>query len=71
MPGKFPEAPTSIFVVRFWFEPAAGGSRWRGRIEHVQSGESAAFLDLEGMLDFVRRFGIMEGDEGRPAEKEE
>jgi hypothetical protein len=43
----------STFVVRFWREWLAAGSRWRGHIEHVQSGKSAAFLDLEGMLDFA------------------
>lgn len=46
------------FIVRFWRETSAVGGRWRGRIEHVQSGQSAAFLDLETMLDFLRRFGF-------------
>ena len=63
--------PISTFVVRFWQEWSAGGSRWRGRIEHVQSGESATFLDLDGMLDFVRRVGVMGGDESQPASEEE
>jgi hypothetical protein len=58
--------PASTFVVRFWQEWSAAGSRWRGHIEHVQSGESAAFLDLDGMLDFVRRIGVMGGDESQP-----
>lgn len=42
------------FVVRFWRETTAGGLRWRGQIAHVQSGESAAFLDV----DAIRRFGV-------------
>jgi len=63
--------PASTFVVRFWHEWSAAGSRWRGQIEHVQSGESAAFLDLNGMLDFVRRFGAMADDERRPAGEDE
>ena len=63
--------PVSTFVVRFWHEWSAAGPRWRGRIEHVQSGESAAFLGLDGMLDFVRRFGAMADDRSRPARKEE
>lgn len=46
------------FVVRFWREASAGEVRWRGRIEHVPSGEGAAFLDAEGMLRFLRQFGI-------------
>ena len=51
--------PASTFVIRFWREWSAAGSRWRGRIEHVQSGESATSLDLQGLLDFVQRHGIM------------
>jgi len=53
-------APTaSTFVVRFWREWSAAGSRWRGRIEHVQSGDSVASLDLLGILDFIQRHGVM------------
>ena len=33
----------------------------------MQSGESATFLGLDEMLDFVRRIGVMGGDERRPA----
>lgn len=66
-----PVPPISTFVVRFWREWSAAGSRWRGRIEHVQSGESAAFLDVDGMLDFVRRIGVMSGNERQPAREEE
>jgi hypothetical protein len=61
----------STFVVRFWQEWSAAGPRWRGRIEHVQSGESAAFLDLDGMLEFVRRSGVMADNTSRAAGKEE
>jgi len=57
--------PASTFVVRLWREWSAAGPRWRGRIEHVQSGESAAFLGLDRMLDFVRRFGAMVDEEGQ------
>jgi hypothetical protein len=46
-----PVPPINTFIVCFWQEWSAAGPRWRGRIEHVQSGESAAFLGLEGMLD--------------------
>ena len=66
-----PMPPVSTFVVRFWHEWSAAGSRWRGRVEHVQSGESAAFLDLNGILDFVRRFGAMADDERGPAGEDE
>jgi hypothetical protein len=51
--------PSNTFVVRFWQEWSAAGPRWRGRIEHVQSDECVAFLGLDRMLDFIRRFGAM------------
>ena len=71
MAESSPVPPVSTFVVRFWREWSAAGPRWRGRIEHVQSGESAAFLDVDGMLDFVRRIGVMGSDEGQSARTEE
>jgi hypothetical protein len=55
--------------VRLWHEGTADGPRWRGRIEHVQSGESAAFLELDAMLSFLRRFGVEADDRGRPDPK--
>ncbi len=61
-PDRESSPPLSTFVVRFWREPSAAGPRWRGRIEHVQSGESATFRELEDILDFVRRLGIMRGE---------
>lgn len=63
--------PVSTLVIRLWREWSAAGSRWRGRIEHVESGEGAAFLDLQGMLDFLRRFGVKAGDDGRFMERDE
>ena len=54
-----PSTATATFVIRFTRETTAGESRWRGCIEHIQSGESASFLGLEALLDFLRRFGIM------------
>jgi len=71
MAESTPRPSVSTFVIRFWREWSAAGLRWRGRIEHVQSGESATFLNLDEMLDFVRRVGVMRGDENRPAGKEE
>jgi len=51
-----PSVPLSTFVVRFWREIGAGRVRWRGRVQHIQSGEQAAFADEAGLLDFVRRW---------------
>lgn len=55
-------SPSSTFVIRFWHEWTANKARWRGRVVHVQSNQSADFMELESMLDFVRGFGIMEED---------
>jgi len=43
------------------------GDYW---IEHVQSGESAAFLGLDGMLGFIRSFGAMADTKSRPTKKD-
>ncbi len=49
---------TATFVVRFWREWSAGEPLWRGRIEHVQSGQAVSFRDIEGLLEFLQRFGV-------------
>jgi hypothetical protein len=51
--------PLSTFVLRFWREWSPDGVRWHGRIEHLQSGQSATFLDVEGLTNIIRGFGIM------------
>lgn len=56
------EDPASTFVVRLWPERSATGLRWRGRIDHVQSGESAAFLDTDRMVNFIYRFSALDDD---------
>jgi len=61
--------PVTTFVVRFWQEWSAAGPRWRGRIEHVQSGQSATFLGLDGMLDFIYNLGVMADDESWAAKE--
>ena len=49
---------TKTFVVRFWHEYSDTESRWRGRVEHVQSGRRQDFLSLEEMLDFLQQMGV-------------
>jgi hypothetical protein len=51
--------PASTFIVRFWRDRSGDESRWRGQIQHVQSGESASCLDLETIVDFIQRLGVM------------
>lgn len=52
--------PQNTFVVRFWWEWQSEGCErkvvWRGRIEHVQSGEGRTFRDLRQMLAFIEHF---------------
>jgi hypothetical protein len=66
-----PVPQVSTFVVRFWREWSAAEPRWRGRIEHVLSGDNVAFIDLDQMLEFLRRFGVMAEEECTPAQQEE
>ena len=64
-PPTTPRTTEITFVVRFWHEWSGAGSRWRGRVEHVQSGRQASFLEIGDLLGFFQRFGI--GGEGPPA----
>ena len=65
MQPSAPATPMLTFVLRFQRETTAGEARWRGRIEHVQSGEAIAFMDFETMLRFLQRFGIRADDQDR------
>jgi hypothetical protein len=66
-----PVSPVSTFVVRLWHEWTAEGPHWRGRIEHLQSGESRAFLDWDGLLSFVHRFAALDGGASQVMKKDE
>jgi hypothetical protein len=63
--------PANTFVVRLWHEWTAEGPRWRGCIEHLQSGESRAFLDWDGLLSFVHRFAALHGGASQVMKKDE
>jgi len=49
---------TTTFVLRFWREWSGEETRWRGRVEHVQSGRRQDFLCLDDMLRFLRQMGV-------------
>lgn len=66
MPEQPSVSPACTFVLRFWPERSPSGLQWRGRIEHVQSHESAAFCELQGLLDFIQSFGVMANGPGSP-----
>ena len=63
MPESPSVSPDSTFVMRFRREWSAAGPRWHGQVEHLQSGEDAAFLSLAEMLRFIHQFGAMAEDE--------
>lgn len=52
--------PQNTLVVRFWWEWQGEGSNqtmgWRGRVEHMQSGEGMTFRDARQLLVFIARF---------------
>jgi hypothetical protein len=66
MPEQPAVLPACTFVLRFWGERSPCGLHWRGRIEHVQSHESAGFCELQGLLDFIQSFGVMANGSGSP-----
>lgn len=64
MPEQPSVLPACTFVLRFWGERSPCGLYWRGRIEHVHSHKSAAFCELQRLLDFIQSFGVMATDPG-------
>ncbi len=63
--------PANTFVIRSWRERSVAGPRWRGRIEHIQSGETTIFLDVDATLDFLRRLGIIPDGESQAVRRQE
>jgi len=57
-----PGPPLNTFIVRFWREPGAGEGRWRGQVQHVQSGERIAFADKGALMSFIECWVQMEGE---------
>ena len=47
-----------------------GTLRWRGRIEHLQSGRRTGFQDLDRLLAFIHSFGAFAEDDGQPKEED-
>lgn len=61
--------PLNTFIVRFWQEPGVGEGRWRGQVQHTQSGERVAFTDETALLSFVRRW--VQTPESKASQREE
>ncbi len=65
---KPPQPPLSTFVIRFWQEPGADAPRWRGKAQHIQSGEQVSFADEATLAEFIHRWVMMRSEEEeRPA----
>ena len=64
--GEMSKAGSQLFTVRMWPEPLDDGQvEWRGKVDHVASGEGYAFRDwarlatcIEKMLQGVWRQGV-------------
>jgi len=44
------------FIVRIWQEQGQAG--WKGWVQHVRSGDSAFFEDLDDLPTFVKRWTV-------------
>ena len=53
-----PSAHGHAFIVRIWWEPGLtlpdGRPLWRGRVQHVASGQTLAFQSLDDLLRFIQ-----------------
>ena len=43
-----------LFTMRIWSEPIGSGkSEWRGRVQHISSGETAYFRHWENLIRYI------------------
>jgi hypothetical protein len=42
-----------LFLIRFWSEETGDQSGWRGRVNHVLSGETRPFHDWPALIDLL------------------
>lgn len=60
MPETIPTPSQHTFIVRFWWEGEGMGTDWtkgwRGRVEHVQSGEGLSFTEMSQLFTFIQGF---------------
>ena len=62
-------SPLSTFVVRFWRDLGTDAPRWHGHVRHIQSGDQVSFADEATLMEFIRRWVMMRGEEERPADR--
>ncbi len=60
--------PLNTFILRFWRERGNAGVHWRGQIQHIQSGEHAAFTNGVALICFIQRWVQLPENGGECAE---
>ena len=45
---------SQLFTVRLWREQLTDHWEWRGKVQHVMSGETRYFRDWETLIDFLQ-----------------
>lgn len=57
-----PLPPLNTFVLRFWWSTDTNNEEgletriWNAHIEHIQSGDSLGFRDIDMLLRFIEQF---------------
>lgn len=65
-----PNQSSHLFVLRFWLEDVGRGqSDWRGKVQHVNSGEARYFRDWSTLQAFVE--GLLPKNPSSAAHAEE
>ena len=54
-----PPPGSNIIIIKIWRDYFPNKTRWRGKIEHHQSGKSTSFLRLDEIPGFIRSLGLM------------
>lgn len=56
VPGGSQPDPSYLFTVRVWREDLGNGHvEWRGKVQHVTSGEAYYFRDWPGLIACLQR----------------
>jgi hypothetical protein len=54
-----------LFMVRFWKDDEPDKKEWRGRVQHVVSGEARTFEDWPMLIDLLLEMAETEGFQAR------
>jgi hypothetical protein len=60
-----------LFTVRLWLEPLGDGqAEWRGKVQHVPSGEAQYVRDWSTLKAFLERLVQIPDEQGNAAAQE-